>query len=317
MELKVQDKEVVVPGQILSTGMEYLPAAGTYRLGDDIRANRVGLIKIDGKVIKTIPMAGVYIPHRNDIVIGRIVDILMSGWRLDINSPYSSVLQIKDATFDFITKGADLTKYFDLEDYAVIKIIQVTTQNLVDVTCKGTGLRKLAGGRIIKVSPSKVPRIIGTKGSMISMVKKATGCKIIVGQNGVIWMEGSPEKEHIAVKIISLIEELAHTSGLTDKIKQKLVELTGVTAEELESLPVEDEFADNDRYNDRRSGNRGERGEYNRDRRSSYTNRDRRPSYGNRDGNRRPSFGRDRDNNRPPRDKPRFEHKNNNDQVNQ
>ena len=38
-------------------------------------------------------------------VIGRVVDILMSGWRIDINCPYSSVLPLKDATFDFSDPG--------------------------------------------------------------------------------------------------------------------------------------------------------------------------------------------------------------------
>lgn len=259
MALNVQDKEVVVPGQVLASGMDYLPAAGTYRLKEDILANRVGLIKIDGKVIKSIPMAGVYLPQKNDIVVGRVIDILMSGWRLDLNSPYSAVLPVKDATFDFISKGADLTRYFNLEDFVVCKIIQVTSQNLVDVTCKGPGLKKLSGGRVVKVSPAKVPRIIGTKGSMISMVKRATDCKIVVGQNGVIWIEGEPGKEHVAVETIKLIESLAHMSGLTDRIKAHLVKLTGVSEEEL-ARPAEDEFQSSD------SGSRDSRPQSFRDR---------------------------------------------------
>ncbi|MBN1275337.1 RNA-binding protein [Candidatus Woesearchaeota archaeon] len=242
MELQVKDRDVVVPGQVVATGMEYLPSTGTYRLGDDIRANRLGLMKIEGKVLKTIPLAGVYLPQKNDVVIGKVIDILMSGWRLALNSPYSAVLQVKDATFDFIAKGADLTKYFDLEDHVVAKVIQVTSQNLVDVTCKGPGLKKLTGGRIIKVCPHKVPRIIGTKGSMVGMIKKATGCKIIIGQNGVIWMEGAPDKEYVAVETIRLIEELAHTTGLTERVKQHLVERTGVDAASLEHVEQEEEF---------------------------------------------------------------------------
>ncbi|MBR9703342.1 RNA-binding protein, partial [Candidatus Woesearchaeota archaeon] len=186
MELKVTDREVVVPGQIVATGMEYLPSNGTYRHDQEIRANRVGLVKIDGKVIKTIPLAGIYTPRRFDTVIGRVTDILMSGWRMTLGGPYSAVMPLKDATFDFISKGADLTKYFNIEDYVVTKITQVTTQNLIDVTCKGPGLRKLTGGRIVKVNSQKVPRIIGSKGSMISMIKKATDCKIVVGQNGIV-----------------------------------------------------------------------------------------------------------------------------------
>lgn len=231
MTLHIKDKDIIVPGQTLAEGMEYLPATGTYRLKENILANRLGLARIEGKVIKSIPLSGIYMPKKHDIIIGRVMDILMSGWRIDINSPYTSVLGIQDATFDFIPKGSDLTKYFNLEDYVVAKIVQVTSQNLVDVTCKGQGLRKLSGGRVIKVSPQKVPRIIGSKGSMISMIKKATDCKITVGQNGIVWMYGKPDQEHIANEAIKLIQKFSHISGLTDKVKAFLEEKTGNTIE--------------------------------------------------------------------------------------
>jgi len=81
-----------------------------------------------------------------------------------------------------------LTKYFDIGDYVMAKIINVTSQKLVDVTMKGPGLRKLKGGRIIQVNPYKVPRIIGKAGSMVTMIKDATGCRILVGQNGLVWI---------------------------------------------------------------------------------------------------------------------------------
>jgi exosome complex component RRP4 len=187
-----------------------------------------------------------------------------------MNSPYSSVLQVKDATFDFIAKGADLTKYFDLGDYLVAKIIQVTSQNLVDVTCKGPGLKKLTGGRVIRVGPHKVPRIIGTKGSMISMVKKATGCKIVVGQNGVIWMDGEPDKEALSVEVIRFIEEHVHLSGLTDKVKKLLMEKTGVTEDELKASQQEEESHQReDRPERRERSPRTDRGG-DRDRRRPY-----------------------------------------------
>lgn len=234
-KLLVKDKDVVVPGEVLAIGMHYLPGQGTYRLNDKILANRLGLMTIEGKVLKTIPLAGRYLPKKNDVVIGKVIDILMSGWRLEINSPYSAVLPLKDASFNYIPKGADLTRYFELEDYVVTKITNVTSQNLVDVTCKGPGLFKLKGGRIINVNTHKVPRIIGKKGSMVSMIKKATDCKIIVGQNGIAWLSGEPEMEVIAVNAIRLIEEQSHISGLTEKVKAYLEKATGrklnITAE--------------------------------------------------------------------------------------
>jgi exosome complex component RRP4 len=232
-ELLVKQKDVVVPGQIIAKGIDYLPSHGTYRKDDTIIANRLGLINIEGKVIKTIPLAGVYMPKRNDVIIGKVSDILISGWRLDINSPYSAVLSMKEGSFDFIQKGADLTRYFNLEEYVVVKITNVTSQNLVDVTAKGPGLKKLRGGRIIKVNTHKIPRIIGKKGSMVSLIKNATGCRIIAGQNGLIWLDGEPEKEYIAVRAINMIEDKSHVAGLTDLVKAYLEKATGTKLPEI------------------------------------------------------------------------------------
>ncbi|MBW2968416.1 KH domain-containing protein, partial [Candidatus Woesearchaeota archaeon] len=98
-------------------------------------------------------------------------------------------------------------------------ITNVTSQKLVDVSMRGPGFRKLEGGRILEVNTNKVPRIIGKEGSMITMIKNATGCKITVGQNGLVWISGEPDKENIAIEAIKKAEKESHTQGLTDQIK--------------------------------------------------------------------------------------------------
>ncbi len=227
MSLLVKDKEVVVPGDVLADDLGFIPGFGTYRSNNQLICSRLGLVNADGKVIKIIPLSGKYLPRRNDVVIARVFDILMMGWRVDINSPYSAVLSSKE-TPDFIEKGDDLSKYFDLDDYLVCKVTNVTSQFLVDVSARDQGLRKLKGGRIIHVNTHKVPRIIGKKGSMVSMIKQATNCRIIVGQNGLVWIDGEPDKENLAVETIRKIEEESHMSGLTERIKIYLEEKTGV-----------------------------------------------------------------------------------------
>jgi len=227
-KLLAKEKEVAVPGETLAEGMDYLPGTGTYREGEKIIASRLGLTSIDGRAIKLIPLSGRYLPKRGDTIVGEVQDVLMSGWRIDTKSAYSSMLNMKDATSEFIPRGADLRRYFDFGDYISCKITNVTSQKLVDVTMRGPGLRKLHEGRIVLVNTHKVPRIIGKKGSMISMVKQATGCSIIVGQNGVIWLQGeNPEMELLAIESIRKIEAESHTSGLTDKMKEHLEKLTG------------------------------------------------------------------------------------------
>ena len=217
-EILVKDKDIVVPGELIAKGMSFLPGNGAYRDQDNVIAKRLGMVSIEGKVIKLIPLTGTYLPKLKDRVVGRVIDVLMQGWRMDINCPYSAVLSLKDGTAEFIPRGADLTQYYGLGDYLVSQIVNVTSQKLIDVSMRGPGLRKLKGGRILQISPQKVPRVIGKDGSMVSMIKEATGCDIVVGQNGVIWLSGEPEGEVIAVNAIKKIEEDAHLSGLTDKI---------------------------------------------------------------------------------------------------
>jgi exosome complex component RRP4 len=137
------------------------------------------------------------------------------------------MLSIVEATSEFIPKGADLTRYLDVGDYIIAKITNVTSQILVDLTMKGPGLKKLPSGRILEVNTNKVPRIIGKQGSMVGMIKQATDCRILVGQNGLIWIQGEPSGELIAVKAIRKIEQESHISGLTDRIKDFLEKETG------------------------------------------------------------------------------------------
>jgi exosome complex component RRP4 len=228
--LHIQDKSIAVPGELLAEGLGFLPSRGTYREGDKIYAQRLGLITIEGKVIKLVPVSGVYNPRIGDRIIAKVKDIMFSGWRLHIRGPQSAVLSLKDATSEFVPKGADLTKYFSIHDWLVCKINKVTSQKIVEVTVRGPGLHKLRSGRIIEVNTHKVPRIIGKEGSMITLVKNALGCNVTVGQNGWVWIQGTPEQEILAEKAIKKIEQEAHLPGLTDRIKtylEKLVKESG------------------------------------------------------------------------------------------
>jgi exosome complex component RRP4 len=90
---------------------------------------------------------------------------------------------------------------------------------------KGRGLRVLNDGMVLDVSPAKIPRIIGRRGSMINMINDHLKIQTIVGQNGRIWIR-APNTEilRLAIKAFRTIEAQAHTSKLTDRISTMLVE---------------------------------------------------------------------------------------------
>lgn len=247
MGIMKEHKSIVVPGEIIANGMDFLPGEGTYRAGEDVIAQQTGLLEVKGRLLKILPLAGKYLPQKGDTIIGKIIDITMSGWRVEINSAYSAMLPLKDATSAFIPRGGDLSKYYDFDDHIVCRISNVTGQMLVDLSMRGPGLRKLEEGRIIQVGPTKVPRVIGKQGSMVSMIKHATECKVIIGQNGLCWISGNPKDELIAVDTIRMIEQNAHMSGLTDKVREHLEQVTGKKLElGNENDNREDETGDQD-----------------------------------------------------------------------
>ncbi len=220
--ITVEERAVVVPGEILAEGMDFLPGDNTYRESDKIRAKILGLVAIAGRVLKVMPLAGPYVPKIEDKIIGRVTDITMSGWRVDTNTAYSAMLNVKDATTRFIKKEEDLSKIIGIGDFLVVKIINVTSQNLIDLTMREPGLRKVTEGRVIKINAQKVPRVIGKKASMITLLRDRTGCDITVGQNGLVWIKGTSEGELLAEKAIKLIEEKSHMEGLTERMEKFL-----------------------------------------------------------------------------------------------
>jgi len=222
-KINVKNKDIVIPGEDLAEGMDYLPAAGTYREGDKIISLQLGIANVNGRLVKVIPLAGNYFPKNGDTVIGRITNMSFSSWFVDVGYAYEAVLSLKDASSEYIERGADLSRYFNFGDYIMCKITNVNKSMAIDLSMKGPGLRKLKGGNIIKICPSKVPRVIGKQGSMINLIKDKTGCKISIGQNGLVWLSGDdPKKEIVATKAIYEIEQKAHISGLTDDITKFL-----------------------------------------------------------------------------------------------
>ncbi len=104
------------------------------------------------------------------------------------------------------------------------KVQNVDEIKRVHVTMNDYDLKKLTGGHIAEISHFKVPRVIGKGGSMITLIKRYTKCRMFVGQNGRIWIDGNPDDIMVAVKVIKKIEAEAQVVGLTESIKAFLEE---------------------------------------------------------------------------------------------
>ena len=208
------DRKVVIPGDLLSEEAKK-SGEGTFVKGGKVYSLLYGLANYRDR-INVIPLAGKYVPASGDNIIGVVKDITFSNWIIDINSPYDGLLHISE--FPKRIDADDMSKYLSLGSSTMIRVKDVDSTMKVELTLNDRKLGLLKTGRIIEINHTRVPRLIGKGGSMISMLKKELNCNIFVGQNGRIWINGGAEDMDLALKTILLIEKEAHTSGLTDRI---------------------------------------------------------------------------------------------------
>ena len=167
-------------------------------------------------------MSGVYLPRRGNVVIGVVENVTIYGWVVNIGVIGSAFLPV--AEYPRYIESDDLESYIAIGDLILCKVFRVKRKG-VDLTMKSQGLGKIEDGMITHVNSNKVPRVIGKEGSMINLIKNATGCDITVGQNGFIWIRGnSVEDELRAKKAILFVVDRSYVYGLTDAVKKFLEE---------------------------------------------------------------------------------------------
>jgi exosome complex component RRP4 len=217
-----QKREVVVPGQLLAEG-RYRASFGTYDEGGKIYSSLVGLAELRGNTVKVVALEGAYIPKEGDLVIGTITLVAGNNWKVDIGGPYGASLHANNALRR--PYSDDISEYMDMGDAIAAEVIAFDRGSGPFLGMKGRGLRVLQGGMVLEVSPAKIPRIIGRRGSMINMIKDHLNIQTMVGQNGRIWIRApSTAVLRLAIKAFKTIEAQAHTSKLTDRISEMLAE---------------------------------------------------------------------------------------------
>jgi len=211
-------REVVTPGDLLDEGRDLRSGYGTYSEDGKIYAAVLGVKNMYQNTVNVIPLGGRYMPAQGDTVIGIIIDIGPSNWMVDINSPYPAPLHVNEVPWK--VEFGDTSRYLNLGYVVMLKILMVDESRKIQVTMNDSGLRRIEGGQLVEIAYSKVSRVIGKSGSMIQMIKNMTDCRIFVGQNGRIWVDGDEDRATVAAEAIKMIEAEAQSSNLTERVKE-------------------------------------------------------------------------------------------------
>ena len=215
---KISTRKIIIPGETIVSGNNFLPGEGTEKSGEEILALKYGIVEESNGLVKVIPISGVYYPRRGNVVVGKVENVTFNGWVIDIGAPENAFLSLMEVP-RYVNKD-EIEDVMNIGDAVVAKIWGINKRG-IDLSIKTKGLGKVDEGIIIKVNSNKVPRIIGKEGSMINLIKNETGCNITVGQNGLIWVRGEKiDDELFAKKAILFVAEKSFVIGLTEEVKK-------------------------------------------------------------------------------------------------
>jgi exosome complex component RRP4 len=217
-----EKREIVIPSQFLGDVKKNKAGHGTFIENGKIYSARLGILsKREGEeYINVTPLKGRYDPIEGDFVIGIVEEASASSWLVDINAPYPALLHVNEVPWD--VEFGETEKYLNHGDSIMAKISQVDVAKKIQITLKDRNLYKIKGGHIIEFEPSIYRRIMGKKYSMIELIQKYTRCRIFVGKNGRVWIDGDAEGIEKVLQAIYKIEREAISFGLTNRIEELL-----------------------------------------------------------------------------------------------
>ena len=220
MSAHFESRDLVIPGDILFEG-RIRTGDNTYRRQGKVCASRIGLVEYGRGIVSVIALEAGYNPLVSDLVVGEVIDIELGRWFVDIDASVAAVLNVPDAIDAPFRPDIVMPEILDVGETIVAKVVDLDRRRTPILSILGRDLGKVEEGFLIKITPSKIPRLIGKKGSMVNMILKETGCEIVIGQNGRILIHGrTREQEDIVVKVVERIEMEAHTTGLTNRIQE-------------------------------------------------------------------------------------------------
>ena len=217
----MNENQFVLPGDVIVTG-DYRPAQNVILEGNRLMSTATGFSEIKDDLVTVTPLTGLYTPKTDDLVIGKIVSHNALSWQVDINSYYSGILTASDIFGkDYSPSRDDLSLKLKTGDIILARIANVNSRDPL-ITIIGENLGKIDSGELIKISPTKIPRLTG---SVIQTIEASTNATITVGQNGLIILKcdnSTGLKKSIAsIKMIGMAQ---HDANLEEKIQKFLDE---------------------------------------------------------------------------------------------
>nr|AIF18981.1 exosome complex component (RRP4, EXOSC2) [uncultured marine group II/III euryarchaeote KM3_85_C06] len=216
---------LVIPGDKISSDTSDQLGHGVIKLNGELIATKLGYLVEKSGEISIIPVHTAYFPRPGDLVIGYIEGMRSNIWFIDLNAPFNAILPMSLAPMKIEYGGT--RDAMDVGTTILCRVQEVDEAHSSVVTMKGMGLRKVNSGFVDTIPPHLVGTISSGSNAIINQLKDASNCRIILGANGRIWVDGEPEGIRIVRDALAFVRDNEHSTELADAIAGQLANGNG------------------------------------------------------------------------------------------
>lgn len=201
-----------IPGQTVTSDTQWMRGHGTYNTATSakITATLAGNVVVTNKLLSVSPMRARYTPEIGDLVVGRIVEVGKSQWRVDVAAPLLAKLPLSSINLPggilrrrTTADELQMREYFQEGDLLVAEVQSIGSsdgiatlhtrslkygklRNGLFLAVQGTG----GGGGVVRSRRQVFTIGAGVTGSAASQVD------VILGVNGYIWLSKHVEEKN-------------------------------------------------------------------------------------------------------------------------
>ena len=199
---------LVTPGMAIGPSAGIRVGSGALAQNDTIIATRLGWVKEFNNTVSVDPINSAYMPRYGDLIVATVAEVRNNLWFMNINGPFQGLLPMSLAPWK-VEFGA-ARQHMGIGDVVLARVQEVDECHNVVLTMKGVGLRRLTQGSLHSVPINHLDRLRGEGNATLQRLRDACDCRIIVGENGKVWVDGDAEGTAWARQAFDLVRNSGH-----------------------------------------------------------------------------------------------------------
>lgn len=228
IKLYVQDKDLVVPGDLVGEGE--LDAYTPYLYVDNgrIYSTVVGAVEVVSGRPRIIPFYTTYVPQPGDVIIGVVVEVGQSYWTVDINSPYEAQLNVSETLLKPVVGSEALRKYLDVGEHILARVLSFERNKEPLLTLKGRDLGKIGEGKVVEFRSSRTVWSLLKRRRVINVIEEKLGVSVLLCANGRAWVRGgTSQAQDLAILALKRLDYTPYARIMSVDVSRMIDELRG------------------------------------------------------------------------------------------